>query len=68
MPSQSGAETFEQIRRARPAVKALLMGGYTPPESGPSFPVDADTDFIEKPFTLRDLSEKMQRLMGNQSS
>jgi len=63
MPGKNGLETFAEMRKIRPDVKAILTTGYS---------IRGDTDamfrlglksFLLKPYTLAELSTKIDRVL-----
>jgi two-component system cell cycle sensor histidine kinase/response regulator CckA len=64
MPKFDGHAAFEAIRRKRPSAPILLMSGYSNEEAGQLFQLGGHADFVQKPFSLGDLSSKLQPLLG----
>jgi len=67
MPRMGGAEAFRRIRELAPGVRVLLTSGYTQKESLESladFPPDG---FLQKPFRVRELVQKVRELLRQQS-
>jgi two-component system cell cycle sensor histidine kinase/response regulator CckA len=63
MPGMSGAETFPELRKIRPAVKILISSGYSELETMKAFP-GSPAGFIQKPYTSRGLAEKVKSAMA----
>ena len=64
MPGMSGKELAARLTDERPAMKVLLMSGYSD-ESLEERGVSSDAGFIQKPFSTRELVRKVrQRLDG----
>ena len=61
MPVMNGLEAMEKIRHVRPDVPVLFMSGYM--REGELRNLDAATDFLQKPFKLEDLQEKLRALL-----
>jgi CheY-like chemotaxis protein len=61
MPSMSGLEVFDRIRAIRPDVPILFMSGYM--REGELRKLGGATDFLQKPFKLEDLQEKLRLLL-----
>jgi DNA-binding NtrC family response regulator len=60
MPAMHGRQLFETMLRERPGLKAVYMSGYTHDDiarHGVDLP---GTFFIQKPFTLRAITEKIR--------
>ena len=60
MPEMSGKELYIKIARIRPDVRVLYMSGYTANIIAHRGVLDEGTAFIQKPFSLQTLSEKLQ--------
>ena len=60
MPNLDGLGLCEQIRRERPEIKLLLMSGTHGPADG--------IPFLQKPFGVEELKEKMRQLVGGMTS
>lgn len=59
MPSMSGRELVEHIREVSPATRILCTSGYVWPASQ-----QHDTDYLQKPFTTRDLLLKVKQVLA----
>ena len=63
MPEMSGITFVEKASEQRPGIPVLYMSGYIHGEvSWPGVPGSV-TDFVEKPFSLELLAEKVERLI-----
>lgn len=65
MPEMSGLETFARLKDINPKVRVILSSGYS---SGPirHKAVEAGSpEFLEKPFTLEELSKALQKIQPN---
>jgi signal transduction histidine kinase len=68
MPAISGPELAARLRTRRPGIKVVYMSGYAANKiEDPGF-LNAQTDFIQKPFTPRQLLVVVSRVLGQQSS
>ncbi len=63
MPDMNGRELSERILRAYPEVKVLYMSGYTSDVIASHGLVDADLQFIQKPFTMDQLASKIRKVL-----
>jgi two-component system cell cycle sensor histidine kinase/response regulator CckA len=65
MPSMNGVEIYSQLKNIKPNIKILLASGYMgdQPEKGLSS-IGFD-GYIQKPFDLKQLSEKIQDILEN---
>jgi len=67
MPNMSGKEFVERLKRTQPDLKVLYMSGYTDNAIVHHGVLDPGIPFIQKPFTLDDIAEKVQAaLRGEQ--
>ena len=64
MPQMSGLELAKEIRALRPGIRVLFMSGYTGNNVVSQGIIDADTPFIQKPFTAAALDRKVQEVLG----
>jgi CheY-like chemotaxis protein len=64
MPGMSGAEVLPELRKIRPAVRVMLSSGYSEAESMKLFEGQQVTAFLQKPFTLSTLREKVKSCIG----
>lgn len=65
MPAMSGKEMVERIIPIRPGIKILYMSGYTSDAIAQKGVLGEGTCFIQKPFDMITLSEKIKEtLMG----
>ena len=65
MPELGGRELAERILTIRPDIKVLFMSGHTQDvilKEG----VKAGTPFLQKPFTLSDLANKVRAVLDSQ--
>jgi PAS domain S-box-containing protein len=63
MPEMSGGDVFDELKRINPAVKVLLASGYSLQGQAREIMNRGCTGFIQKPFTMEDLSLKLQTIM-----
>ena len=63
MPGMSGSVLSERLRRKQPDLKVLFMSGYTDNAIVHHGVLDQGTPFIQKPFTLRDIAEKVRAVL-----
>ena len=64
LPDMGGKTIYPLLMEARPDLKVIVCSGYS--IDGPAQEVlDAGAqDFIQKPFTVAALSEKMKKVLG----
>ena len=64
MPGLSGREVAEAVRQVRPQIKVLYMSGYTDDAIVRHGVLLANDAFLQKPYTILALSEKVCDLLG----
>jgi signal transduction histidine kinase len=60
MPRMGGEETFRQLRAIDPNVRVLLASGYSEQEATAQFAGKGLAGFVEKPFQMGSLLEKVR--------
>ena len=63
MPGMSGSETFDRLKEIKPDAKILLSSGYSIDGQATSILQRGCDGFIQKPFNLNQLAEKIQTIM-----
>ena len=63
MPGISGGETFDRLRKINPAVRVLLSSGYSLTGQAQEILNRGCNGFIQKPFHLQYLSDKVREIM-----
>ena len=63
MPGISGSETYEKIKAIRPDARVLLASGYSLNGQATEFMKRGCNGFIQKPFNLRILSQKIREIL-----
>jgi PAS domain S-box-containing protein len=64
MPNMGGEEVLPELRKIRPSVKVLVSSGYSEAEAMALFKGQRVSDFIQKPYTSKDLAEKVKGCLG----
>jgi len=64
MPQMNGRELTERIHKISPGIRVLFMSGYTDNAIANHGVLEPGMNFIGKPFTAADLSEKVQEILG----
>jgi len=59
MPEMSGEEAFREIRTLAPSARVVLMSGYNEIEATRRFTTKGLAGFLQKPFSVADLSRKV---------
>ncbi len=63
MPEMNGRDLAMKIRQSRPGAKCLFMSGYTANVITDRGILDEGLNFIGKPFSKRELSEKLRDIL-----
>jgi two-component system, cell cycle sensor histidine kinase and response regulator CckA len=64
MPNMSGGQLTTELAQVRPDTKLLLVSGYAGKTVLDHKVVDVETNFLQKPFTLKQLSLKVRSALG----
>jgi CheY-like chemotaxis protein len=64
MPGMGGGETFDRLRNINSSIKVLLSSGYSVNGQAAKILRRGCDGFIQKPFNLNQLAEKIGEIMG----
>jgi two-component system, cell cycle sensor histidine kinase and response regulator CckA len=64
MPGMSGGELARRLGESRPKMKILFMSGYSPEAIVTNGNLLPGSSFLSKPFTARDLVDRVQQTLG----
>ncbi|MFH1035440.1 MAG: PAS domain S-box protein [Pseudomonadota bacterium] len=64
MPHMNGEEAFGEMRRLAPSVPVILASGYNQQDATNRFSGKGLAGFLQKPFRLKELREKMAQALG----
>jgi two-component system, cell cycle sensor histidine kinase and response regulator CckA len=64
MPDMSGEAVFNKIREIRPDIKVLFASGHYMVDQTRALLQSGSSDFLQKPFNLRQLSTKIRLILG----
>ena len=64
MPGISGRELANQLSQLRPQTKVLFLSGYTEDAIVHHGVLDPGTAFLQKPFTVQAMVEKVRSIIG----
>ncbi|MFP4667567.1 MAG: ATP-binding protein [Desulfobacterales bacterium] len=64
MPEMKGPEVYREISRFHPQIKVLYMSGYTGDGLAGQGITERDREFIQKPFSIRELADKVNRVLS----
>jgi two-component system cell cycle sensor histidine kinase/response regulator CckA len=65
MPGMNGYEIYHHLKEIQPQVKILLASGYTVDNSEKRIESIGFDGYLQKPFTLKQLSEKIETVWTN---
>jgi PAS domain S-box-containing protein len=68
MPQMLGKEAAEKIQQDRPGIRVLYMSGYAQPILASQGRLDPDVTLLDKPFTERELLEKVNEVLALQTT
>ena len=63
MPGMSGRQLAEEAQRRRPELKVIYTTGFSRNAVIHNGVLDADVDFLSKPFTLDQLARKVHTVL-----
>ncbi len=66
MPEMNGQDLARQLHSLYPGIKRLFMSGYTADIIGRHGVLDESVNFIQKPFSMRNLSVKVREVLEQQ--
>ncbi|HJT89326.1 MAG TPA: response regulator, partial [Bryobacteraceae bacterium] len=64
MPAMTGDQAAPRLRQIRPRLPIILSSGYPEHEATRRFVRHGVTAFLEKPYTARNLAEKIASVLG----
>jgi len=65
MPDMSGSEVYDRIKDINPEVKVLLSSGYTLDGAASEIVNRGCNGFIQKPFKIKELSQKLREILDD---
>lgn len=68
MPGMNGKELAQQLLARRPELKLLYMSGYTADVIAHHGVLDEGVNFLQKPFTSRELSIKIKEVLDDKNA
>jgi PAS domain S-box-containing protein len=68
MPDLSGGETFDMLKMVNPDIRVLLSSGYSMDGHAQGMMDRGCKGFIQKPFGLQRLSEKIREILDHKSA
>jgi PAS domain S-box-containing protein len=64
MPGMGGRELVKHLAQTRPETKVLYLSGYTEDAIISEGTIESGTAFLQKPFTLQNLSRKVREVLS----
>jgi two-component system, cell cycle sensor histidine kinase and response regulator CckA len=64
MPGMGGRELVKQLAQSRPQTRVLYLSGYTEDAIVSEGTIESGAAFLQKPFTLQNLSRKVREVLG----
>jgi len=64
MPGMGGRELVKQLAQLRPETRVLYLSGYTEDAILSEGTIERGAAFLQKPFTLQNLSRKVREVLG----
>ena len=68
LPGMSGGETFDHLREIDPEIRVLLYSGYSIEGEAQQIMDRRCNGFIQKPFQLKNLSQKIRAILDGNNS
>jgi len=65
MPEMSGGETYDRMKEINPNIKVLLSSGYSINGQATEILERGCDGFIQKPFTIKELSNAIREVLGS---
>ena len=65
MPVMGGAELVPILNRDYPGLRVILTSGYSEEDARSILPSNAIADFLQKPYTLTALTEKIEAALNS---
>jgi CheY-like chemotaxis protein len=65
MPGMNGKDLAAQLQSIRPDIRTLYVSGYTENAIVHRGILDSEVDFLQKPFTTRNLARKVREVLDS---
>ncbi|MEE8415266.1 MAG: response regulator, partial [Desulfobacterales bacterium] len=66
MPEMGGSETYDRLKAINSDIKVLLSSGYSINGLAKTILAKGCSGFIQKPFSLKDLSQKLREILDKE--
>jgi two-component system, cell cycle sensor histidine kinase and response regulator CckA len=67
MPDMNGPSTYERLKEINPDITVLFSSGYSPDERKNEKLYQGSGDFIQKPFNMEGLSQKLREVLDKKT-
>ena len=64
MPEMNGKQLYQQISSVRKSIRVIFMSGYSFDIISEQGCLDSQTNLVQKPFTIKDLSEMIHKVLS----
>jgi signal transduction histidine kinase/ActR/RegA family two-component response regulator len=68
MPQMGGSECFDALKKINPAIKVILSSGYSITDQAQMIMQKGCSNFIQKPFSINKLSQKVRETLDRKYS
>lgn len=68
MPEMNGKELAQRLLSIHPTIKRLFMSGYSADVIAHHGVLDEDVNFLQKPFSMKELSVKVREVLGQEAT
>ena len=68
MPVKGGGQTYDELRQRDPTVRVMLSSGYSLDGQASEIMARGCSGFLQKPFDLESLSQKLREVLGGAGS
>ena len=65
MPGMEAGDTYDQLKAVNPAVKVILSSGYSLDQKATDILNRGCNGFIQKPFNMKNLQEKIDEVINS---
>jgi two-component system cell cycle sensor histidine kinase/response regulator CckA len=65
MPNLNGSQLADEVVRMRPGTQVLFVSGYAGKNLADQSVLDLERNFLQKPYTLQQLSEKIGQILAH---
>ncbi len=67
MPRMNGRDLQERVAKLKPGIRTIFMSGYTADIIAHRGIIDEGVEFLQKPFTVQSLAEKVRRVLDGKT-